>query len=1137
MRKAFQRILTLLLAVCLALSLAGCSYTAYAAKGKKPVGRFTTETKAGRTASETEAESTEASEAADIAENDEAENAETAAEASKKTGNFDKSAGTRSEDPEDVEKTEAADEAKSSEEAEGPENAEAAQTGKSSEAAETKESSEDAEDPEEAEAAEKDSVLDHLPKTGEEIHGFEVTDITDFPQKNAKIVSMDHIKSGAQLIYIACDDPDKAFTITYRTSAENDKGIPHVFEHITLSGSGKYPSATLWDEIESATYNTFMNASTWQHMTNYLMSSLSEDQLLAIMDFYMSGLTDPLALRDEHPLKREAYRFELNSPEEEISVTGAVFNEMEAANSNLDSFACEAANKLLYPSSIMSFNSGGYRDDIITISLEELKSFYQKHYHPSNMLIAMYGDMDYTRFLEALDRDYLSHYEKREIEIRDEKYVPWTGYREAVIPYPVTEDSSAENGSVVRYSISMGDMNVYDRQLMQVIAVLLSSEDSLLKQKMEKEFPESSFGAEFDFELQNPAFTFTLQDAPEGEGEHFRTTIIEALDEIIENGLNKANIEAIVNQQKLSTILSAEEPGGINVCQQFGLCWTLTGDRLAFLDSYKAIDRLQEEADEGTLDKLLETRLVEPEQSVLAEIDPEPGLQEQLDEAFAAKLADMKEAMSDVQIAELVGKTKEFNTWSELSSAHSLLDMVKAVNVGELSEEAAEAKVNDEDSDGIRCITSVIPDAPYVSSEILLEAGTLDYDEIHDFVFLGELLGSLPTEKYTADELDAELNRCLYKWSIGPSLIYDAKTGDPHPYLSVDSMELTENIKESRALLDEVLHHTDFSDADRIRYLASDAVTGYVSENTQDPATIAYISANAAANPSQRYAYHAMQFDYLAYLKEVARMNDSEIKALAGRLQDVLHKLLNKNGAIYTAAGSEESIRADRKEAESWIGMLDDSELEMADYSEELDKLELPKRIAISVPGSVNYNGIAALHEDTGLKDSGSDAVVFSVLKNQLLYPAFRYNIGAYGYLQRVGQFATIMLTYRDPDVQPSFDFFDSLPEQISALELTQEEINDSILNVYSEYAYPSSPLSLAQTEISYVLQNKPETFAEELVKKMKEAKEVTPEDVTAASGKVQKLLESGSRVTAGNSAVIKKNQELYDLVIEDLTK
>ena len=95
MRKAFQRILTLLLAACLALSLAGCSYTAYAAKGKKPVGRFTTETKAGRTASETEAESTEASEAADIAENDEAENAETAAEASKKTGNFDKSAGTR----------------------------------------------------------------------------------------------------------------------------------------------------------------------------------------------------------------------------------------------------------------------------------------------------------------------------------------------------------------------------------------------------------------------------------------------------------------------------------------------------------------------------------------------------------------------------------------------------------------------------------------------------------------------------------------------------------------------------------------------------------------------------------------------------------------------------------------------------------------------------------------------------------------------------------------------------------------------------------------------------------------------------------------------------------------------------------
>ena len=154
-----------------------------------------------------------------------------------------------------------------------------------------------------------------LPAVGDELFGFRVTDITPFQQKNAQLVSLDHLKSGAEVLYFACGDTDKAVNVYYRTEAESDQGIPHVFEHITLSGSGKYPNSDLFDVIMAKTYNTYMNAGTYQQMTGYNMSSLSEDQLLAIMDYYMDGLTDPLALRDEHPLKRESFRYELEDPD------------------------------------------------------------------------------------------------------------------------------------------------------------------------------------------------------------------------------------------------------------------------------------------------------------------------------------------------------------------------------------------------------------------------------------------------------------------------------------------------------------------------------------------------------------------------------------------------------------------------------------------------------------------------------------------------------------------------------------------------------------------------------------------------------------------------------------------------------
>ena len=42
--------------------------------------------------------------------------------------------------------------------------------------------------------------------------------------------------------------------------------------------------------------------------------------------------------------------------------------------------------------------------------------FYNRHYLPSNCYITLYGNMDVTERLEYIDREYLSHYEKKEFE-------------------------------------------------------------------------------------------------------------------------------------------------------------------------------------------------------------------------------------------------------------------------------------------------------------------------------------------------------------------------------------------------------------------------------------------------------------------------------------------------------------------------------------------------------------------------------------------------------------------------------------------------------------------------------------------------------------------------------------------------
>ena len=122
-------------------------------------------------------------------------------------------------------------------------------------------------------------------KVGGRIEGFIVKEIRDFPLVGAVIYLMEHEKTGAELVYIANNDTNRVFDLTFFTRAVDNTGLPHVFEHSTLDGSEKYPSKALFFNLSYQTYNTYMNAMTAPLYTTYPVASLSEEQLLKYADF------------------------------------------------------------------------------------------------------------------------------------------------------------------------------------------------------------------------------------------------------------------------------------------------------------------------------------------------------------------------------------------------------------------------------------------------------------------------------------------------------------------------------------------------------------------------------------------------------------------------------------------------------------------------------------------------------------------------------------------------------------------------------------------------------------------------------------------------------------------------------------
>ena len=101
-----------------------------------------------------------------------------------------------------------------------------------------------------------------LPRLGETISGFTVTELGTIHMLGARTVLFNHESSGAQLLYIQNDDRELGFNLIYRTPQMDERDNSHILEHLILSSCKKYPSRDIFFDMDSKSYTTFMNGLT-----------------------------------------------------------------------------------------------------------------------------------------------------------------------------------------------------------------------------------------------------------------------------------------------------------------------------------------------------------------------------------------------------------------------------------------------------------------------------------------------------------------------------------------------------------------------------------------------------------------------------------------------------------------------------------------------------------------------------------------------------------------------------------------------------------------------------------------------------------------------------------------------------------
>lgn len=969
---------------------------------------------------------------------------------------------------------------------------------------------------------------DTLPKVGDTIHGFTITERATLDLTGAPTVTLKHVLSGATLYYVASDDLNRTFGVTFRTPALDDRGMSHILEHGSLSGGEKYPCPNLFFAAANQTYNTFVNAMTAETTTTYPVSSLSEDQLFRLADLYLDGIFRPMLKTDKRVFDREAWRYSLTDANSPITITGTVYNEMKGAM-DITRSALNSGVKTLFPGTILGSNSGGAPEAIPTLTHEALVAYHDTYYHPSNALFFLNGAIDLNRFLAFLDESYLSGFQTTDVSPDLGTAVPLTAPAFARYEYAVEQDAPTDKGAVVTYAMAAPGATRDEGIALNLLTDLLSDDTSPVCRAVTEALPGAQLSAHVSLDFAQPYVLFYAEGLNEDDATVFRDAVDRGLQTFAATGPAKGAVCAVAGSALLSyRFLSESAQFGPSLLSMTASRWTTEGT-LDYLNYYgAALERIKKADDGKWFAALAQKYLVKNPWSALTVTVPVPGLKEQREAAQTKDLAALKASLTPAEVAAMVKSTADFNAWSAQEPTAQDVAALTAVSVKTLPEDLRQYDVTDRTRDGVRSLTVESSSDGLGAAAMMLDLSAFENEDLLWANLYSNLVGKLDTDTHTATELSALIPQVLGSFSSYATSVPTASNGERYkPSIAVQWVGSADDLQGSLALVGELLFRTDITDVSALQSQISALLARQKSRLNSEPTSVQSLRAQALIAPQKYAAYNYMTgLDFYAFLGEVdtrLTVNPAEVTA---KLTAIQTALTNRQNALTQFAGNKDAIAAWNKASTAFWKSIPQTKTSPADRS----TLPTPAgREGVVAEANVQYNMLAAPLSALGLKDSGKLDVAGTVLNDRYLTPQTRHIIGAYGSSVSINEDGLALSTYRDPALAKTYEVFAASADAMSTMTLSQAELDGYIMSCYSSLARPRGTLTGAMNAMSYHLMGRD---SGDTLRRMREMKTTTLSDVRAFSGALNALNEVGFRSTVGGAAILEENAALFDTTL-----
>ena len=910
--------------------------------------------------------------------------------------------------------------------------------------------------------------------------GYTLVKREDCPEQYGTLTVLTHDVSGAAVLLVENDDDNKAFGIGFGTFPSDDTGVFHILEHSVLAGSEKYPVKSPFLQLLKSSMASFLNAMTFPDKTVYPFATPNETDFKNLMDVYLNAVFCPLAMVDKGVFEQEGWH-----RDEDGTVSGVVYNEMQGALATPDAQLQNALSRAMFPDTAYGFVSGGDPASIPALTYEKYVRVYRRHYSADNCCITLYGKMDMAEKLAFLDKQYLSRMPKSasrpRLTVQDEQ----VGAKRNIPYYTEKLEPDEAQCALAWYTGAFSDR---ERQLGVEILLdaLLGTNQAPLKAALLEEKLGADIDVGFDDSTLQPTLELVLRGATEESAGKFAAAVRKAVDGILEKGIPEELLMASLNSTEFASL---ERPGsipdGVLDAINASTGWLHTGDPALLLHTNALFASLREKLEQGWFNELLR-ELFAP---APVEIIQVPTLPKKEEEGRAARTDDKLVLDHPLTAADLgEGKKQTPGSRERLAGAELLHH----------------------------------PSAGNTYLYLYYDLGGMAPEDMSCLHLLTDVIDELDTEKHTAQELNTLRNTWLGSSGAWMDCWTGRQEGRPcHAKLIVGMSMLERSLEKAVELGSEWLYEAKFSGPQAeaaMERVASQQKLLMEQKFLREGHAFAAMRAAAHFSVESALSERCNGVSYYHYICEL--LEKADWTALGKKMEELWKSVLKKNALTVSLHGSDAGLDTLKKLLPG-SAFAAEKRGEAKPYTEELTA---PVNEAFIIDGGVNYDVLV-----WPMERRLERKVLARVMSYEYLWHNIREVGGAYGTgMVTQNDDTEYLYTYRDPHLKESYETFAKGPTELAGRDYTEKDMNEFIVGAAAKLDTPRKPREeAASTDCKYFCGITDEMTAAE----RKSLCSVDAAALKAEAADLSARMEKGVRVVFGSKEAVEAAKELFDRV------